>query len=320
MAVRRWIGGTSTAVTTAANWSASTSPVNGDKVIFDSSAENNCVGTLGANIATNVNIGPRFERDIGTVSTAVSLQDRFQNQVTSIDMTKGFANLDLFTTDCVIRSAPAGDNLYITGSITTCIISGAGGNITFGSTGTLACTTMVIAPNKSLGPDPSVKVTVSGGTVTTLIACGPCEIDWTAANTTGILVGPSLTAHLHNDFANTKMVVVDAYVDQDESVPVVGGSSGIVISNGTLRFLPGITQASVASSGFIDLYKDSALDMHEIPTLSALGTITSYGGNVYPRRPVTISVPSDTKLSSTSGRSLDFSVAANSGHAPTVLW
>ena len=95
MATKRWIGSTSTAVTTAANWSGGTAPVNGDKVLFDGSAQNDCVGLFGSNIATNINIGPDFEYDIGTVSTAAGIQSRFQNQVTTIDMHKGFANLEL---------------------------------------------------------------------------------------------------------------------------------------------------------------------------------------------------------------------------------
>ena len=320
MATKRWIGSTSTAVATAANWSGGVAPVNGDKVLFDGSAQNDCVGIFGSSVATNINIGPDFEYSIGTTSTAASIQTRFQNQVTTIDMQRGFANLELLCTDCVINSAPAGDNLYITGDIENCIVSGPGGNITFGSTSTLDCTTLIVAPNSALGPDPAVNVTIAGGTVGTLIASGPCEIEWTGTGaTTAVLVGPKLRARLHNDLGTTKLTLVNVDVEQDELVPIAGGSGGLLMSNSKLKFKQ-VQQASVAASGAIDIYKDACLDMTEVDTLSAIGTITNYGGLILARQPVTMAVPSDTKLSSTSARSLDFSVAANSGHVPTVLW
>ena len=320
MATKRWIGSTSTAVATAANWSGGVAPVNGDKVLFDGSAQNDCVGIFGSSVATNINIGPDFEYSIGTTSTAASIQTRFQNQVTTIDMQRGFANLELLCTDCVINSAPAGDNLYITGDIENCIVSGPGGNITFGSTSTLDCTTLIVAPNSALGPDPAVNVTIAGGTVGTLIASGPCEIEWTGTGaTTAVLVGPKLRARLHNDLGTTKLTLVNVDVEQDELVPIAGGSGGLLMSNSKLKFKQ-VQQASVAASGAIDIYKDACLDMTEVDTLSAIGTITNYGGLILARQPVTMAVPSDTKLSSTDFRSLNFSSNRNSGHVPTVLW
>ena len=321
MGTKRWVGATSGDLSTPANYAGGAKPVNGDTLLFDASATGDLTtGALG-NTALQVNIGRGFSRSIGTASSAVTLQQRHLNQKTTIDMRQGFANLDLLTTDLVINSSPAGNSLYITGDVTTCTICGPTGNVTFSEDADL--TTLVIAPNRDSGPDPTCQVTLeSTNTISTLIIAGPCVIDCSTVAHTAICVGPGLRVDLRNDFGNTKLVVVRCNVKQHEKVPAMGGgASGLIVSNGSVSFADTVEIAAVGGGvGFTDLYPRSCLDLTNVPTLVDPGPITCYGGIVRPRLPVTMAVPSDTKLSSTSGRSLNFQLAANSGHVPTVLW
>jgi len=319
MGTKRWVGAVDTDFDNAANYAGAALPVNNDTLIFDGSAVGDVTSGLLGNVALQVNIGRGFSRSIGTTSTPLVLQARFKTQKTTIDMRKGFANLDLLTTELVINSTPTGNSLYITGEVTSCTICGPTGNVTFSEDADL--TTLVIAPNRDSGPDPTCQVTLeSTNGIGTLVIAGPCVIDCSTAISTAICVGPGLRVDLREDFGTTKLVVVRCNVKQHESAPVMGGSGGFIVSNGVVSFADTVTQAALATSQNIDLYPRSVLDLTNVPTLVSPGTITSYGGTVMPRRPVTMGVPSDTKLSSTSGRSLNFQLAANSGHAPTVLW
>ena len=101
---------------------------------------------------------------------------------------------------------------------------------------------------------------------------------------------------------------------------MLAASGNIYLANDGVLEFENTEVLALAASGTIDLVNDGLLDMQNVQVLASVGTITSYAGRIRPLTPVTMTVQSDTKLSSTSGRSLDFSVAANSGHVPTVLW
>jgi hypothetical protein len=121
--------------------------------------------------------------------------------------------------------------------------------------------------------------------------------------------------------ASNEVVVSGGQLFVDKAISTIAASGGTVsISRGGLTLLPSVELWTLASSGTVSIMPSGVLDTAAGSVPSTTGTVTNYGGLWKMQTPSTITVQTDTKLSSTSGRSLDFSVAANSGHVPTVLW
>jgi hypothetical protein len=318
MTTQYWTGASSGVVSLAANWNASVAISNDDNLIFDSASEEDVTSGSITN-KVNVSIGQGFSNRIGTKLSSITIGGgHVKGDAATIDMRRGFANVTFNSTSVVINNSPAGDSLYLGGTMSTVTVTGPTGNITFASDATI--TTLIIAPNRESGPDPLCQVTLLGGAVTKLVIAGPSIVDCSATVATAVCVGPGLRVDVRENFGTTQLVVVGCTVKQHEKTSVMGGSGGFFISRGVVMFAEGVETSTLATGESIDLYPASLLDLTNVQTLTSPGTITSYGGNIRVRKPVTMAIPSDTKLSSTSGRSLNFQLAANSGHVPTVLW
>ena len=320
MGTKRWIGGTSGDITTASNYAGGVVPSNGDVLLFDSSATGNVTSGFLGNTALQINIGRGFGVTIGTKLSAIILQDRFKNQDAPIDMRSGFANLTLLSPTVVVNSSPAGDSLIFTaGEISNLYVTGPTGNITVAADCDL--TNLYVTPDRTSGPDPQCQVTIKGGAVTNMFISGPCVIDCSATVVNAIFAGPGLRVDVRENCGTGYLVVTGCRVRSHEASPVIGSTGGPnIVANGILEFARTTEQAALFASGTVDLMPGGLLDISNVPVYSSLGTIYASGGSVIARSPVTYSVPSDTKLSSTDFRSLNFSAQRNSGHVPTVLW
>jgi hypothetical protein len=319
MAVRRWLGGTSGSISTAANWSGSAVPVSNDKLIFDSSALANVTTGAFGDFATSVNIGPGFSKSIGTDTTALELSKRFATQPLTVDFLQGFAHIGGVMSSATVLSCPFGDGLLLDGDITDVIVAGGkGGRITLKED--LDCNSLLVCPSGN-EKDMAEVLVEEGAEIDNIVVTGNSHVDMYATSVdTIVIAGPNASVRFRSQTAASIVISGGGKLTIDRINPAIGASSTIVITGGTLDFEEGCRTLSLASLGNVDLVAGGLLDMRNVATLSTVGTITSYRGRIRPRRPVTISIPSDTKLSSTSGRSLDFSDAANSGHVPTVLW
>ena len=319
MAIRRWLGGTSGNISTAANWSGGAVPVSNDQCIFDSSAladvESGAFGTF----ATSVDIGPGFIKSIGTTSTAFELSKRFATQPLTVDFLSGFAHIGGVMGSATVLSCPFGDGLLLDGAITDVIVAGGkGGRITLKED--LNCNSLLVCP---LGneKDKAEILIEDGAEIDNIVVTGNAHVDMYASSVDSIVIaGPNASVRFRSQAAPSIVITGGGKLTVDIINPAIGASGTIIVTGGTLDFAEGCETLALATSGNVDLVAGGLLDMRNVATLSAVGTITSYRGRIRPRLPVTISIPSDTKLSSTSGRSLNFQLAANSGHVPTVLW
>tara|TARA_R110000824_G_scaffold3817_3_gene18225 strand:+ start:4902 stop:5870 length:969 start_codon:yes stop_codon:yes gene_type:complete len=322
MSVRRWLGGTSGDITTAANWSGSTVPVSNDKLIFDSSALADVTSGSFGTFATSVNIGPGFTKSIGTATTAFELSKRFPTQPVTVDFLSGFAHLGGVMNSVTVKSCPFGDGLLLGGDIIDVIVAGGkGGRITL--TEDFDCTNLLICPSGNEKDKADILIE-EGAEIDNIVVTGNAHVDMYAASVDSIVIaGPNASVRFRSQVAVSIVISGGGKLTIDKTNPTLGTSSTIIVTDGgTLDFAEGCEILGLAASGNVDLMSGGLLDTRNVSNLepTALGTITSYGGRIKPLTPVTISIPSDTKLSSTSGRSLNFQLAANSGHVPTVLW
>jgi hypothetical protein len=319
MATQYWVGATSGDVSTAANWNNGTSIGANDKVIFDSAAQGDVTsGSLAGPAGVAVALGPGFRRSIGTPSAAIPLQATKAGGVVAFYMEDGFAHVSLKTAACVVAKAPKGDQLLLDGAMTDVSITAVEGRVTFKSSTDI--TTMVVAPPKTT-KQVRPEIIIEGGAVDNLFLMGPCFVEDQVGSVDNLII-----CHEAADYKLTGGTVFggsgtclvsrgSATIDVD--TPVVNGE--VLISNGQLLFEAKCRLWAFASGSTVDIFRGGLLDTELAQNQTVDGTVTSYGGVWNFRKPGTVTIPGDTKLSSTSGRSLDFSVAANSGHYPTVL-
>jgi hypothetical protein len=316
MATKRWIGSTSGDQDTAANWSSGTLPANGDNLLFDSSA----VGDLTSGSprkSPSHHIGPDFIRAIGTSTTPVVMNYDLKGDEFTLDNRRGFFNVELLTETTVVKNIPKGDACTIDGSMTTCTVTASGGKLTFGTSTDIQ--TLVISPS-----DPSggvLEVDIQGGDVDNLYVTGNTRLSCSVSPDNVYVSGNDCHVTMKASFGGSNEVIVSGgQLFVDKTNPTIGASGTVSISRGSLTLLPSVETWILASSGTVSLMPSGVLDTADGSVPVATGTVTNYGGLWKMQTPSTITVQTDTKLSSTSGRSLDFSVAANSGHVPTVLW
>ena len=166
-----------------------------------------------------------------------------------------------------------------------------------------------------------MEVDIQGGDVDNLYVTGNTRLSCGVSPDNVYVSGNDCHVTMKESFASSGEVVVSGgqlFVDHDN--PIVAASGTVSISRGGLTLLPSVETWAMASSGTISIMPSGVLDTADGSDPSTTGTVTNYGGIWKAQTPSTITVQTDTKLSSTSGRSLDFSVVANSGHIPTVLW
>ena len=320
MAVRRWLGGTSGDISTAANWSGSTVPVSNDHIIFDSSALDDVTSGAFGTFATSVDIGPGFTKSIGTTTTAFELSKRFDTHPLTVDFLSGFAHLGGVMGSATVLSCPYGDGLLLDGDITNVIVAGGkGGRITLKED--LDCNSLLICPSGS-DKDTADVLIEDGAEIDNIVVTGNSHVDMYATSVdTIVIAGPNASVRFRSQTAPSIVISGGGKLTVDIINPAIGVSGTIVISGGgALDFGEGCRTLALATGGTVDLMAGGLLDMQNVAILSGAGTITSYGGHIRPRLPATVSIPSDTKLSSTDFRSLNFSSNRNSGHIPTVLW
>ena len=321
MATRRWLGTTSGDISTAGNWSGGTVPVANDHVIFDSSATADALtGTFGT-LTTSVSVGPGFDKAIGTASTPVVFQKRFETKNVTFDFLRGFAHIDLLAASVVIKSCPYGDGLLLDGTAADVeVTSGKGGRVTIKADADIG--TLIVAPSGDTKDRADVLIE-DGAEIDTLVVSGNSLVDMYATSLDNVVIsGPNAKVIYRSQTigGSGTIKVNGGTLTVDKTNPTIASSGNIYIANNGRLDFDNTELLALASSGTVDLVNGGLLDMRNVQVLSSPGTITSYAGRIRPLTPVTMTVQSDTKLSSTSGRSLDFSVAANSGHAPTVLW
>ena len=321
MATRRWLGTTSGDISTAGNWSGGSVPVSNDLVIFDSSATADALTGAFGTFTTSVSVGPGFTKAIGTVSTAVAFQKRFETKNVTLDFLKGFAHIDLLAASVVIKSCPYGDGLLLDGKAADVeVTSGKGGRITIKADADIG--TLVVAPRGD-NKDRADVLIEEGAEIDTLVVSGNSLVDMYATSLDNVVISGSNAKVIFRSQtlgASGTIKVNGGTLTIDKTNPVLAASGNIYLANDGVLEFENTEVLALAASGTIDLVNDGLLDMQNVQVLASVGTITSYAGRIRPLTPVTMTVQSDTKLSSTSGRSLDFSVAANSGHVPTVLW
>ena len=149
MAVKYWIGNTSTDATVAANWSTGVLPAKGDILIFDGTAQKDCIG----NIATLGSAGIHLQAVKMTNAfvkkwgSSVSAPLVVHANVVEIDRLTGYGDtyLDLQETSTAgtagstaddgtndilkIMGGGTVDKFYIQGTVTEMIVAGSSGNI-----------------------------------------------------------------------------------------------------------------------------------------------------------------------------------------------
>jgi len=316
MATQYWVGATSGDVSAAANWNNGASITNDDKIIFDSAAQGDVLsGTLAGPRGVAVAIGPGFSQSIGTSGTQIPLQ--LKGGDVAIYMQDGFANISLATSKCVIAQAPLGDQLFLDGEMDDVNVTSAKGRITFGSSTDIANLIVAPVPGKS-GDRPEIKIE-AGGDVDNIYLMGPCYVE-NNVGTAKLIVSHPSAEYIQKDgnLAGTMVVVAGGTVRVETEVFV--SDDPLLIHNGKYIVEPSCRLFSFASDTDVQLFSGGLFSTEWVPSESMAGTITSYGGRWDTRKPGTVTIPGDTKLSSTSGRSLNFQLAANSGHVPTVLW
>ena len=318
MATQYWVGATSGDVSAAANWNNGASISNNDKLIFDSAAQGDVLsGTLAGPRGVAIAIGPGFSRTIGTSGTQIPLQEGKAGGDVAIYMQDGFANILLKTPKCVIAQAPLGDQLFLDGDMDDVSVTSAKGRITFGASTDI--TNLVVAPVPGeAGDRPEIKIE-SGGDVDNIYLMGPCHVENSVGASQLIVSHPS-AEYIQKDgnLSGTMVVVAGGTVRVETEVFV--SDDPVLIHNGKYIVEPSCRLFSFASDTDVQLFSGGVFSTEWVPSESLAGTITSYGGQWDMRKPGTVTIPGDTKLSSTSGRSLNFQLAANSGHVPTVLW
>ena len=162
-----------------------------------------------------------------------------------------------------------------------------------------------------------------GAEIDALIVSGNSVVDMYATSLdTVVITGSDAVVRFRSQtMASSGSVVVNqGRLTVDKTNPVIATSGSLYISDGGVLDFDSTENLALASSGTIDLVNKGMLDTRDVQVFTSPGTITSYNGRIRPFGPVTMAVQSDTKLSSTDFRSLNFSSTRNSGHIPTVLW
>mgnify|MGYP006412982307 CR=1 FL=1 len=148
MAVKYWIGNTSTDATVASNWSSGTIPAQGDILIFDATAQRDCIGdiaTLGGNGVhlQSVKMTNQFTKQWGS---SISNPLVVHANVVEIDRRTGYGDtyLDLQETSTAgtggtgddgtndmlkITGGGTTDKFYIKGKVAEMAVTGTASNI-----------------------------------------------------------------------------------------------------------------------------------------------------------------------------------------------
>ena len=176
MATIFWVGGTSTAWDTAANWSGGAVPSNSDTVVFTDSritVNQNVAGATTTNVPLNIYLDPSYEGNLGSSGTYLTFDASNITQVYIAGTGKQYLNIasgDTITEMIVLTDNKASDavNIDADGTLTNLFVLKGQVNVVSGAN----VTTMNIAYESSKTGDATVNIQAAAAVTTVNQAAG----------------------------------------------------------------------------------------------------------------------------------------------------
>mgnify|MGYP003640693142 CR=1 FL=1 len=308
-----YVGGTGLTLASAAAWSTGAVPTGGTGRFTIDSAAADATGSITLKEAL---ISDGWSGNMGTSTTDVTLTvSQYGNLI--IDKPYG----DLFVTvnptgskagAVIIRGVPPADNHDLKLKATLVVISAKSGG-SFRGNGEIQINSASDIGTLVVSNTSGMPINVNAnGTIGSIVVSGPANLRGAPTTASGIkVVGPAANVDLSG------VVVGDSRLVKSTAkfTGTVSRNNDVIVSESTMSVVGGGTTVFV---GDTFLYPGGRF------MLSGSGNVTfgdffAMGGSIVPKTPVSISISSYSRLSSTSGRSLNFSDAANSGHFIQVM-
>lgn len=308
-----YVGGAGLTLSSAGAWSSGVVPTSGTGRFTVDSGAADATGSVTLKQAL---ISDGWSGDMGTSTTDVTLNVS-QHGNLIIDKPDGNLFITVNPTGSkvgavIIRGVPPEDNHDLKIKATLVVVSPKE-NGSFRGSGEIQINSASDIDTLVISNSSGMPVSVNAnGTIDTIVVSGSVNLRGSPTTTNGIkIVGPASNIDLSgvivgdsrfvDSVANFTGTVSrnDDLIVSNSSVSVVGGGSTLFV--GDTFLYPG-GRFSISGSGNVTYAGFSAL-----------------GGSIIPNTPVSISISADSRLSSTSARSLNFSDAANSGHLLQVM-